>query len=68
MVVVDGSLEHCREIDSNEPLCWSIIALAACRSLHDAAEENVVVATPYDLTCAASVTRRLEVWLLLFVD
>ena len=37
---------------------------------YDATEDSVALAAPYDLTCAASasVTHRLEVWLLLFVD
>ena len=68
VVVVDNSPEHCMEIDSIEPLCWSTIAHATSHSPHDAAEDNVVVDTPYDLMCATSVTHCLEVRLLLFVD
>ena len=68
MVFVDDLLEHFGEIDLNEPLYWSTIAHAASHSPYDAAEDSVVLTTPYDLTCAVLVTHRSEVWLLLFVD
>ena len=68
MVVVDNLLEHCREIDLYELLCWSTISHATSHSPYDAAEDSVALAAPYDLMCAVSVTHRSDVWLLLSVD
>ena len=68
MVDIHDLLVHYREIDLNEPLCWSTIAHATCHSPHVASEDSVALAAPHDLTSAALVTHHTEVWWLLFVD
>ena len=60
MVFVDDWLDHFRGIDLNEPLCWTTIAHAASQLPYDATEDIVVLAAPYDFTCAVLVTHRSE--------
>ena len=53
LVVVDNSLEHCREIYLNEQLWLIRIAHATRLFPYYASEDSVALDAPYDLTCAS---------------